>query len=138
MGSRGQALKTGGFIRHDYHTIMRDGNIRFVVQNDTIKATKVPEVSNSPNVVYATLNRNGFLQAISFYNSRRVKYKEIDFKTHNGMNPHVHTLIPKTGLRDDKLVEVRKPNAKEQKYIDKIQDFCKEYNLNEKANRRGK
>ena len=47
-------------------------------------------------------------------------------------------LDSKTGLRDDKLVEVRKPNAKEQKYIDKIQDFCKEYNLNEKANRRGK
>ena len=138
MGSRGQALKTGGFIRHDYHTIMRDGNIRFVVQNDTIKATKVPEVSNSPNVVYATFNERGILKAISFYNSRRVKYKEIDFKTHNGMNPHVHTLNPKTGLRNDKLAEVRKPNLKEQDYIDKVQSFCKKHNLNEKTNRIGK
>ena len=138
MGSRGQMLKTGGFIHYGYHTIMRDGNIRFVVQNDTIKSTKIPEVSNSPNVVYATLNRDGFLQGISFYDAKRIKRREIDFKTHNGMNPHVHTLNPKTGLRDDKLAEVRKPNAKEQDYIDKVQSFCKKHNLNEKANRIGK
>ena len=138
MGSRGQMLKTGGFMHYDYHTIMRYENIRFVVQNDTIKATKIPEMSNSPNVVYATFNERGILKAISFYNSRRVKYKEIDFMSHNKMNPHVHTLDPKTGLRDDKLVEVRKPNVKEQDYIDKVQSFCKKHNLNEKANRKGK
>ena len=96
MGSRGQMLKTGGFIYYGYHTIMRDENIRFVVQNDTTNSTKVPDVSNSPNVVYATLNKDGFLQGISFYDEKRIKRREIDFKAHKGMNPHVHTLNPKT------------------------------------------
>ena len=135
MGSRGQALKTGGFIDYAYHTIMRDGNIRFVVQNDMIKSSKIPEVSNSPNVVYATLNKDGFLQGISFYDAKRIKRREIDFKVHNGMNPHVHTLNPKTGLRDDKLVAVRDPTDEEESYIKKIRGLCKKHNLYEKAKR---
>ena len=136
MGSRGQALKTGGFMHYGYHTIMRDGNIRFVVQNDTIKSSKIPEVSNSPNVVYATLNRDGFLQGISFYDAKRIKRREIDFKVHNGMNPHVHTLDTKIGLRDDSLTEVRPLDEKEKKYAEKIQQFCKEHNLYQKAKRK--
>lgn len=31
MGSGGMAIK-GGFVEYKYHTIMRDGNVRYVVQ----------------------------------------------------------------------------------------------------------
>ena len=138
MGSRGQFIKTGKFENFAYHTIMRYENVRFVLQNDTVKSTKIPEMSNSPNAVYATLNKEGLLQGISFYDEKRIKRREIDFKNHKGMNPHVHTLNPKTGIRDDSLVDVRDPNAEEERYIKRILELCNKYNLYEKAKRKHK
>lgn len=46
MGSRGQALKSGGFTEYKYHTIARYNNVRFVVQNDNWnKHYKLTEMS---------------------------------------------------------------------------------------------
>ena len=48
MGSRGQALKKGGFTAYNYKTLMRYNNTRFIVQKDFAKNNvKIPEMSNS-------------------------------------------------------------------------------------------
>ncbi len=48
MGSRGQALKSGGFTEYRYHTIARYNNVRFIVQNNANENFKLTEMSNSP------------------------------------------------------------------------------------------
>ena len=78
MGSRGQALKTGGFKEYRYHTIMRFNNIRFIVQNEG-RSIKLPEVSNSKWAVYATLGKDGQIKTVSFYNGNRRKYNRQPF-----------------------------------------------------------
>ena len=83
MGSRGQAIKAGGFKEYHYHTIMRYNNVRFIVQNDG-KSIKLPEMSNSRWAVYTTLGKNGKIKSVSFYNGSRKKFKEIDYHDHKG------------------------------------------------------
>lgn len=80
MGSRGQAVKTGGFTVHNYKTLMRYNNVRFVMLKDKSKRNaKLPEMQNSTWAVYATSGTDGEIKSISFYNGSRKKYKEIDF-----------------------------------------------------------
>lgn len=93
MGSRGNYVDGQGFSEYRYSTVYREGELRFVKLNDERMAVKTPEMSNSPGAVYATLSRRGDLQAISFYDSERRKYKEIDFlHYHDGLKPHVHDI----------------------------------------------
>lgn len=135
MGSRGAFLKTGGFKEYRYHTIMRYNNVRFIVQNDIAKGTKLPERSKSKWTTYAVLDRHGQLKSIAFYNGSRKMTKQIDFDhKHNGLKPHVHSMNPKTGLRDKSIV-VRKPTAKESDRIQRIKDFYKRHDLKTKADR---
>ena len=66
MGSRGQALKTGGFTVYNYKTLMRYNNTRFVMQKDkSVQNVKLPEMSNSRWAVYATLGTDGAIKSIS-------------------------------------------------------------------------
>lgn len=132
MGSRGQVLKTGGFKEYRYHTISRFNNVRFVVQNEG-KSIKLPEMSSSRWAVYTTLRRDGKIKSISFFNGSRKKFKEIDFKEHYGINPHVHAFDAKTGLRDDERVEPRKLTGYEEKRIQRIVNFYKKHGLAEIA-----
>ena len=101
MGSRGQALKSGGFTEYKYHTIARYNNVRFVVQNDNWnKHYKLTEMSNSPWAIYAEADSDGKLRTITFYNGSRKKFKEVDLdKPHKGLSPHIHECDPKTSLR---------------------------------------
>lgn len=101
MGSRGQALKSGGFTEYKYHTITRYNNVRFIVQNsDWNSHYKLTEMSNSPWAIYAEADGEGNLRTITFYNDSRKKFKEIDLdKAHHGMIPHVHECDPNLSLR---------------------------------------
>lgn len=132
MGSRGAYLKGGGFKEYRYHTIMRYNNVRFVVQNEG-SSIKLPEMSNSRWAVYATLGKNGEIKSVSFYNGSRKKYKEIDFKNHKGMAPHVHAFDQKIGLRDDKRIPPRKPTAREMNRVQHIVDFYERHDLQSKS-----
>jgi len=80
MGSRGQAIKAGGFKEYHYHTIMRYNNVRFIVQNDG-KSIKLPEMSNSRWAVYTTLGKNGKIKSVSFYNGSRKNSRKLIFTT---------------------------------------------------------
>lgn len=131
MGSRGQALKTGGFVEYKYHTIMRDGNTRFIVQNKN-EPVKLPEMSNSENVAYVTLGRKGDIKSISFFRGRK-KYKEIDIDhRHEGLKPHVHTCNVKESIRDE-TIPVRILTKHEKTRVQKIIDFYNANGLKEKA-----
>lgn len=134
MGSRGQALKIGGFTEYRYHTIARYNNVRFIVQNEG-KRVKLPEMSNSRWAVYATLGNGGEIKSITFYNSSRRKYKEFDMdKPHKGLLPHVHTCNPKTSLRIDSKIPPRKPTSHEMNRIQKIIGFYNRHNLKDFVN----
>ena len=132
MGTRGQALKTGGFKQYCYHTLMRYNKVRFVVQNEG-KRVKLPEMSNSRWVVYTTLGTDGQIKSVSFYNGSRKKYKEIDLVDHKGLGIHVHTCDPKTSLRIDDKIPPRKITSYELKRLNRIIDFYNKHNLKEKA-----
>ena len=131
MGSRGQALKTGGFKVTNYHTIMRYNNVRFIVQH-VGKNVKLPEMSNSSWAVYTTLGQKGVIKSVSFYNGSRKKYKEIDSADHKGLGIHAHDCDPKTSVRY-KFVEPRKLTSYEWNRLSKIIDFYKRHDLQDKA-----
>lgn len=129
MGSRGQALKTGGFTAYNYKTLMRYGNTRFVMQRDKTKSVKVPEVANSPWAVYATISKKGDLQSVSFFNGSRRKYKEIDLIwPHNGLLPHVHIIDP-NAVRMRNEDNYRPLTNREAGRLREIQEFFKEHDL---------
>ena len=132
MGSRGQALRTGGFTSHNYKTLMRYNNVRFVMMKDKSKENvKLPEMSNSKWAVYATLGLDGEIKSISYYNGSRKKYKEIDFShSHNGLKPHVHVIDP--NAKNLRSGETRRLTTKENKSVYKIMRFYKKHNLKSK------
>ena len=132
MGSRGQALKVGGFVSYNYKTIMRYNNVRFVMQKDKSKVNvKLPEMSNSKWAVYATLGSDGEIKSISYYNGSRRKFKEIDFSHyHDGMKPHVHVIDP--NAKNLRSGTTRGLTTKERKKVYKIMKFYKIHNLKSK------
>lgn len=132
MGSRGQFLKAGGFTVYNYKTLMRYNNIRFVILKDkTRKNVKLPERSNSPRAVYATLGTDGEIKSISFFNGSRKKYKEIDLSHfHNGMKPHVHIIDPNSLNMRSGIV--RELTSYEKKRVDSIISFYKKHHIKEK------
>lgn len=139
MGSRGQALKSGGFTEYKYHTIARYNNVRFIVQNsDWNSHYKLTEMSNSPWTIYAGVDSKGILQTITFYNGNRKKYKEVDLtKPHHGMSPHVYECDPKLSLSlKDK--EPRLLTTKEKNKVNKIVDYFIKHNLSKFAINGGK
>ena len=62
-----------------------------MVQHDhNDSGVSAPVKSQTPDVTYVTLDRNGNPKHISVYKDR-IKQYEIDLdKEHNGMKPHVH------------------------------------------------
>lgn len=139
MGSRGQALKSGGFTEYKYHTIARYNNVRFVVQNDNWnKHYKLTEMSNSPWAIYAEADSDGKLRTITFYNGSRKKFKEVDLdKPHKGLSPHIHECDPKTSLRFTGK-EPRPLTEKEKNKVNKIIDFYNKHELSKYAKNGGK
>ncbi len=131
MGSRGQAIKSGGFTIYNYKTLMRYNNVRFVMQKDTAKSIKVPEMSNSKWAVYATISKKGDLQSISFFNGSRRKYKEIDLiQAHHKLLPHVHSIDPnEIHMRDES--NYRALTKKEFSRVRRIKEFFLKHHLKE-------
>ena len=93
MGGRGkwsQPTDTG-FTWYDYHAVYKHNDFHFLVQHDhNDSGVSAPVKSQTPDVTYVTLDRNGTPKHISVYKDR-IKQYEIDLdKEHNGMKPHVH------------------------------------------------
>lgn len=92
MGGRGTWSKPvgAGFAWHDYHKIFQEGDIHFLAQHDHNEGgNSSPVMSQTPNVIYATLGKSGEVAYISKYRNRKMEY-QIDVNDHKGLYPHVH------------------------------------------------
>ena len=92
--------------------------MKFVMQNSG--SAKTPMETMSKGRVYATVNEQGDVKAITYYDKHNKRYKQIDVKgpKHpvNGKKiiPHSHHGYD----HDEKGTRV--PSAKEQKMIDRV------------------
>jgi len=96
MGGRGAASgisNKGVTYGREYKTLFRVDNIKFV-QSRKPGSTPVPleTMSAGRNRVYALVNNEGTLKAITFYNKQGMLKRQIDLDHwHLGRVPHVHT-----------------------------------------------
>ena len=71
-----------------YHTILKDGNIKFVEKNDRNSETLFETMTSGR--VYVSVGGNDLLQ-ITYYDNQNKRSKTIDLKHyHEGMKPHAH------------------------------------------------
>ena len=79
----------------EYTTLHQSGNIKFVRYNDSL-AAKTPVETMSKGRIYVTVNDCGELKAITRYDQKNKRYKQIDLTgqahTINGRQtiPHSH------------------------------------------------
>ncbi len=93
MGGRGASSGISDKGRRygtEYHTVLQDGNVKFV-KSDSVGSTKTPMETMKKGRVYVTVNDNNELSAITYYDNSGKRTKQIDLKkAHNGLKPHIH------------------------------------------------
>ncbi len=107
MGGRGAASgisNRGKKYGSEYHTILEESNIKFVVPNEG--STTAPLETRTEGRVYVTVNGRNELKFISYYDGSGKKSKQIDLsgKPHevNGKKilPHTHRGYEHASTRD--------------------------------------
>lgn len=97
MGGRGAAsgLSAKGMpYGSEFHTVHQAGNIKFLVSNSGSAKTPMETMTNGR--VYATVNDQGAVKAITYYDKHNKRFKQIDIQgprhTVNGKPelPHTH------------------------------------------------
>ena len=102
----------------EYKTLYQSGNIKFVQSNSG--SAKTPMETMTKGRIYVTVNADGNVKAITYYDKHNKRYKQIDIigKKHkvNGVKiiPHTH----KGYIHDEKGTKA--PSAKQQKMIDRV------------------
>lgn len=125
MGGRGASSgisDKGKVYGTEYSTLLKSENIKFVKYIDS-KSAKTPQETMTKDRVYVTVNENGDLKAVTYYDKSGKRTKQIDIsgKPHkiDGklVLPHVHygyvhdekgTFKPSKGERDiiDKVIQL--------------------------------
>ena len=104
MGGRGASSGTYRLYGIDleygdeYRSVMADGDMKLVVSfaQESAKSGKMPAVkppteSMTPGRVYATIDLKGMqLHSLSYMDAEGRRYKQLDFRGHGQMGPHVH------------------------------------------------
>ena len=89
MGGRGASSgisNKGHKYGTEYHTVLRDENIKFV-KNNNAGSTKTPMETMTKGRVYVTINERNELSAITYYDNSGKRTKQIDLqKAHRGIN----------------------------------------------------
>lgn len=92
MGGRGSSSGfsvNGKKYGTEYHTVLKAGNIKFIVKND--RSANAPLETMTKGRVYATVNAENEVKFISYYDLQNKRTKTIDLgKPHDGVSPHVH------------------------------------------------
>lgn len=91
MGGRGASSgisDKGKKYGSQYHTILQDGNIKFVSKNDRTSETLMETMT--PGRVYVSVGENDLL-SITYFDSinKRIKVIDLDYP-HKGIYPHTH------------------------------------------------
>lgn len=101
MGGRGQFNPDGGFYRYDFEEDSRvtlpesfkkgKRHVKAVIHKDS-KTNKSAERSNTPGAFYIVydINDPSKIYSITRFKSDRTISYVIDFRDHNGFNPHIH------------------------------------------------
>lgn len=106
----------------EYRTVLKSGNIKFVVYNDST-AAKTPMETMTKGRVYATVNSKNELHAITYYDKNLKRAKQIDLTHyHGGLSPHTHH-----GYFHDENGTTNL-TAKERNMVDRIQKIWNNYN----------
>ena len=121
MGGRGASsgISTKGKIYGtEYSTVLKKGNIKFVKYNDASSA-KTPMETMTRGRVYVTVNGDDELVAITYYDNKGKRKKQIDLNhKHNDLKPHSHHGYYHNE-RDGKKGATR-PTDKEKRMIDVV------------------
>lgn len=120
MGGRGASSGIsvkGKKYGTEYSTVLKIGNIKFIVQNDK-KSVKVPMETMTSGRVYAVVNYNKDIASIVYFDKTYKKERQIDLRHHhNGMKPHTHIgyvhdefgtrgLLPKEKRMVDRVIRI--------------------------------
>lgn len=127
MGGRGSnsgISDKGKKYGAEYSTVAQFGEVKIVRMNSNASVT-APMETISKNRVYATLDKQGDIKHISFYDTYGERIKQIDIKgrPHNGLMPHAHLGYEHNEIGDTKLTD------KEQTYVN---DLLKKWELKRK------
>lgn len=129
-GGRGASFGTsraGKKYGTEYHTVLKSGNIKFVIQNDTVASTKSPMETMTKNRVYVTVNQNNKLKYITYYDSDNKRKKQIDLdgiphRLHGKKElPHTHL-----GYEHDEN-GTRRLTTKEHKMVENVINLWNNY-----------
>lgn len=93
MGGRGASSgisAAGKKYGTEYHSVLKIGNIKFLVQNGD-RSIKTPMETMTKGRVYATIGKQNNPISLTYYDTQGKRIKQIDLTHfHNGKNPHVH------------------------------------------------
>lgn len=129
MGGRGASSgmsEKGRTYGTEYTTLYTSGNIKFVRYNDS-KSAKTPMETMTKGRIYATINAQGELKNITYYDKHNKRYKQIDrghlhFVDKVALDPHTHKGYwhRENGTHD--------LNSKERKMLERAQKAWYYYN----------
>ena len=92
MGGRGASSgmsAKGKPYGSEFKTIIKEGNIKFVKAVDG--AQKTPMETMTSGRVYVTLNKSDNIKAITYYDTKNKRIKQIDIdRPHDKVSPHTH------------------------------------------------
>lgn len=92
MGGRGASSgrsAKGEPYGSEFETLAKEGNIKFV--SAVGGAQRTPMETMTRGRVYVTLNKNGNIKSITYYDTSNKRAKQIDLdKPHKKASPHTH------------------------------------------------
>lgn len=131
MGGRGASSgvsNKGKKYGTEYKTLLKKSNIIFVKYNDS-KSSKTPMETMTKGRVYVTVNNEGKLSSITYYDNSGKRKKQIDLlQAHKGIIPHTHHGYIHS--ENDSRKGASNLTTKEKNMVDRIQKLW--YNKNRK------
>ena len=106
-----------------YHTILQDGNIKFVQKNNRESETMMETMT--PGRVYVTVGGEDLLSII-YFDTENKRTKAIDLNhTHKGMKPHTHHGYEHN--ENDSVKGAANLTTKEKKMVERVKKLWYDY-----------
>lgn len=119
MGGRGASSgisERGNMYGSDYHTILQEGNIKFVTKNQRTSEPLMETMTKGR--VYVTVGEKDLI-SITYFDNENKRRKTIDFKhTHANIRPHTHHGYEHN--EQDSLKGAANLTPEEKKMVDKV------------------
>lgn len=121
MGGRGASSGVsakGKAYGTEYSTVLKSGNIKFVVVNEGLN--NAPMETMTKGRVYVTVDKNkNEPKSITYYDKNNMRVKQIDLdKAHNSLMPHTHHGYLHN--ENDSFKGAAKLTTEEKKMVDRV------------------